>query len=157
MSTITRVLLNNAGSAATASTTASKDSAAAPSIPSSTSQTNYTPSVVNQLAGLTYTSAGLLHSSTPQTPSSAQAAYRAVQDAITQAQNDLMSSTTSTSSATDMFGASNSSSDPLQALNNAQTRAAATDSKAQTALKAYAAAQDAVTQAQAAMLKMQNA
>lgn len=161
MSTISSLLLNNAGSAATSSSMATQ-------VPASTqtntqnntnvsqnaaSQTTYTPSVANQLAGLTYTSAGLLHSGSPQTPSSAQAAYRAAQDAITQAQNDLMSSGSS-STTTDLFGASNTSksSDPLAALTNANSAATSTDTKAQTALKAYSAAQDAVTQSQAAML-----
>ena len=161
MTTISNALLNNAGSAA--STLAGQPPAQGTSSATNTAQiaqsaiqgkTIFTPSVANQSASLTYTSAGTVHS-TPQTQASAQAAYIAAETAMTQSLSDLMSGSSGASS-TDMLGASTSSTTNSSTglLNNlpssvsASTASVATDTKAQVAQKAYMAAQDAVTQAQ---------
>lgn len=167
MTTISNVLLNNTGLAAStlaglntpqgAASATNTDPAAQSSVQG---QTTFTPSVANQLASLTYSSAGTLHSA-PQTQASAQAAYVAAQTAITQSLNDLMSGSSSGSSSTDMFGASttpatnNSTGLPnnLPSGSASGAASAATDTKAQVAQKAYSAAQDAVTQAQGSLIK----
>jgi hypothetical protein len=171
MTTISNALLNNAGSAAStlaglktpqgAASATNLDPAAQSAVQG---QTTFTPSVANQLASLTYSSAGTLHSA-PQTQASAQAAYVAAETAITQSLSDLMSGSSSgssgASSGTDMFGASTSttSNNSTGLLNNlpsgsaSGTNTAATDTKAQVAQKAYIAAQDAVTQAQGSLIK----
>lgn len=170
MTTISNALLNNTGSAAStlaglntpqgAASATNTDPAAQSSVQG---QTTFTPSVANQLASLTYSSAGTLHSA-PQSQASAQAAYVAAEAAITQSLNDLMSgssSGSSGSSGTDMFGASttpatnNSTGLPnnLPFGSASGAASAATDTKAQVAQKAYMAAQDAVTQAQGSLIK----
>lgn len=169
MTTISNALLNNAGSAAstlaglnTPQGAASATNTAQTAQSVVQGQTTFTPSVANQLASLTYTSAGTLHSA-PQTQASAQAAYVAAETAITQSLSDLMSGSSSGSSgasSTDMFGASTSSTtnDPTGLLTNlpssisSGTASVATDTKAQVAQKAYMATQDAVTKAQGALI-----
>ncbi|GEM_PF-4788098 len=159
MTTISNALLNNAGSAATALAglntpqgVSTVTSAARVAQASAQGQTVFTPSVANQLASLTYTSAGTLHSA-PQTQASAQAAYIAAQNAITQSLSDLGSASgASGSSATDMFGASASSAMNAPTGLPASTASGA-DAKAQVAQKTYMAAQNAVTEAQGALIK----
>ncbi len=170
MTTISNALLNNTGSAAstlaglnTPQSTTSAANTAQRVQGAVQGQTVFTPSVVNPLASLTYTSAGKLPS-VPQTQASAQAAYVAAQNAITQSMSDLMSGSTSGSSgssSTDIFGASTSSApnDPTGLLTNlpsslsSGTASVATDTKVQVAQKAYMATQAVVTQAQGALIK----
>lgn len=102
---------------------------------------------------LTYNAAGKLAASQAAhvTPQAARAAVAAAQDAVTQAMGSLMSGSSSTTSTTDIFGASTNPSDPFGLSNAASPNPALSTStpttgNALTAQNAYLATQNVVTQ-----------
>lgn len=117
--------------------------------PQAVASAQFTPSTP-PASPLTYNTAGLLNSfaqassGTKTTVQAAQNAYLSAQTAVSQALDSLMSGSSSSTSGTDIFGASTTANDPT----GLSSLVANTGAPATTAQNAYLAAQNAVTQAQ---------